>query len=92
MIFFFLLLFLHRGGSESLVIRSFITLPARHSAVGGNAISPDSHNYPQIEREKWGWEWGGCQRGSVGQGEFRWGRNAGLDGENKKNRFIFTTM
>lgn len=53
--FFFLLLFLHRGRSESLVIRSFITLPARHSAVRGNAISPDSHNYPQIEREKWGW-------------------------------------
>lgn len=33
-----------------LVIRPFITLPARHSAVWVNAISPDSHNYPKIER------------------------------------------
>ncbi len=33
-----------------LVIRPFITLPAPHSPVGVNAISPDSHNYPKIER------------------------------------------
>lgn len=33
-----------------LVIRPFITLPARHSAVWVNAIFRDSHNYPEIER------------------------------------------
>lgn len=33
-----------------LVIRPFITLPARHSAVWVNAIFPDSHNYSKIER------------------------------------------
>lgn len=35
-----------------LVIGPFITLPARHSAVWVNAISPDSHNYPKIETER----------------------------------------
>lgn len=53
MIFFALISALRRI-RVALVIRSFITLPARHSAVGGNAISPDSHNYPQIERGKRG--------------------------------------
>lgn len=35
-----------------LVIRPFVTLPARHSAVGVNAISLDSHNYPTIEGQE----------------------------------------
>lgn len=51
MIFFALLSALRRS-RPALVIRSFITLPARHSAVAANAISPDSHNYPRIERGK----------------------------------------
>lgn len=49
---FFALIPAWRRTRVALVIRSFITLPARHSAVAGNAISPDSHNYPQIERGK----------------------------------------
>lgn len=52
--FFFCLMSALRKIRVALVIRSFITLPARHSAVGGNAISPDSHNYPKIERGKRG--------------------------------------
>lgn len=50
-----------------LVIRPFITLPARHSAVWVNAISPDSHNYPKIER---GREIS-LENAIVGQREFR---------------------
>lgn len=49
-LFFFALISALRGIREVLVIRPFITLPARHSAVWVNAISPDSHNYPKIER------------------------------------------
>lgn len=49
-LFFFFALSALRGIREVLVIRPFITLPARHSAVWVNAISPDSHNYPKIER------------------------------------------
>lgn len=48
--FFFVLISALRGIRVVLVIRPFITLPARHSAVWVNAISPDSHNYPKIER------------------------------------------
>lgn len=47
---FFVLISALRGIRVVLVIRPFITLPTRHSAVGLNAISPDSHNYPKIER------------------------------------------
>lgn len=47
---FFVLISVLRGIRVVLVIRPFITLPARHSAVWVNAISPDSHNYPKIER------------------------------------------
>lgn len=47
---FFVLISVLRGIGEVLVIRPFITLPARHSAVWVNAIFPDSHNYPKIER------------------------------------------
>lgn len=47
---FFVLISALRGIRVVLVIRPFITLPARHSAVWVNAISPDSHNYPKIER------------------------------------------
>lgn len=47
---FFVPLSVLRGIAVVLVIRPFITLPARHSAVWVNAISPDSHNYPKIER------------------------------------------
>lgn len=47
---FFVLISALNGIRVVLVIRPFITLPARHSAVWVNAISPDSHNYPKIER------------------------------------------
>lgn len=47
---FFVLISVLRGIRVVLVIRSFITLPAHHSAVWVNAISPDSHNYPKMER------------------------------------------
>ena len=47
---FFVLISALRGITVVPVIRSFITLPARHSAVWVNAISPDPHNYPKIER------------------------------------------
>lgn len=67
MIFFALISALRRT-RVALVIRSFITLPARHSAVAGNAISPDSHNYPRIERGKG--ERKISQSRIVGQGEF----------------------
>lgn len=47
---FFVLISALRGITVVLVIRPFITLPACYSAVWVNAISPDPHNYPKIER------------------------------------------
>lgn len=89
MIFFFALLSALRRSRLALVIRSFITLPARHSAVAANAISPDSHNYPRIERGKGERKKKISQSRIVGQTEFTWGRNACLGGEKQKRFFIF---
>lgn len=47
---FFSLISVLRAMAVVLVIGPFITLPARHSPVWENAISPDSHNYPEIQR------------------------------------------
>lgn len=47
---FFVLISVLRGIRVVLVIRPFITPPTCHSAVWVNAVSPDSHNYPKIER------------------------------------------
>ena len=61
---FFVLISVLRGIRVVLVIGPFITSPARHSAVGVNAIPPDSHNYPKIEKYL-------PQQSIVGQREFK---------------------